>query len=89
MKLYVFAVLDKAVGAYASPFFVRSKSEGIRSFSDACSDTSTAFAKHPDDYVLYFLCVYDDSAGMFELTEPERVLSARECIVRVVDAKVN
>lgn len=88
MKLFVFAVLDKAVGAYASPFFMRSKAEGTRAFSEAVSDGKSPFSKHPDDYVLYHLCGFDDASGMFSSMEPERVLSARECIVQP-DGSVN
>lgn len=82
MQLFVFAVLDKAVGAYASPFIMRSHGEGVRSFSEACNnDDKSPFVRHPDDYVLYFLGHYDDASGLFSQSEPERVLSARECII--------
>lgn len=81
MKLVVASVLDKAVGAFLQPFFARSKGEAIRSFSDACGNPEQAFVKHPDDFVLYLFGTFDDGSGMFEVAEPVRVVSARECMV--------
>ncbi|AXH77027.1 MAG: nonstructural protein [Microviridae sp.] len=79
MELGVYSVLDKAVGAYLRPFYVRTKSEAIRSFAEACGDEKSEFCKHPDDYVLYSHGVFDDNSGIFSCGEPERVISAREC----------
>jgi len=79
MNLAVFAVLDKAVGAYTKPFFVRTKGEAIRSFSEACNASDGPF-KYPDDYVLYELGSWDDNSGVFRTNEPVRVIGARECL---------
>lgn len=78
MKLQVYAVLDKAVGAFTRPFFLRTRGEAIRSFTEACQDEKTDFCKHPDDFVLYYNGVFDDNTGMFDSIEPERVIGARE-----------
>lgn len=80
MKLVVFSVLDKAVGAFLQPFFSRSKGEAIRSFTDAAGRPDEPFMKHPDDFVLYFIGEFDDSSGLFLPNEPQRVMSARECM---------
>jgi len=82
MKLWVFSALDKAVGAFLPPFYARSKAEAIRSFSDAVSNPESNFSKHLDDFVLYELGEFDDNSGIFSGSEPNRVLSARECISR-------
>ena len=52
MNLFAVSVYDSAVGAYSPPIFAKSKGEAIRSFSDACNDSSTAMSKHPQDYIL-------------------------------------
>ncbi|QCQ84738.1 nonstructural protein [Blackfly microvirus SF02] len=78
MILQVFSVLDKAVLAFLPPFFVRSKGEAIRSFSDACQDKEHQFAKHMTDYVLMYLGEWDDKSGAFVSCEPERVVAAHE-----------
>jgi len=81
MKMFVFSVLDKAVGAYLRPFYTRSKSEAIRSFSDACSDEKSEFAKHSADFVLCAHGMYDDCSGLYECGEPVHVITALECVV--------
>lgn len=79
MQLGVYVVLDKAVGAYLRPFYVRARGEAFRSFSEACNDKNSEFYKHPDDYVLYYLGQYDDNTGLFDCGEAERCISSREC----------
>lgn len=81
MKLLVFSVYDKAVGAYLQPFFCRSKGEALRSFADACNDEKNNFNKHASDFLLVSLGEYDDAAGTFECVDPVRVISAVECLV--------
>lgn len=79
MILQVFSVLDKAVGNFNSPMFLRSKGEALRSFHDACQDEKSSLFQHPEDYFLMFLGEYDDGTGTFACGVPERVLSAVEC----------
>lgn len=79
MILEVYSVMDKAVKAFLPPFFVRSKGEAIRSFSDACNDGKHQFAVHSADYLLVYLGTFDDSNGLIVGVEPQRVISATEC----------
>jgi hypothetical protein len=78
MKMGVYSVFDKATGAFLPPFFVRSKGEAIRSFSEACSNDGHQFAKHMLDYTLFDLGSFDDNSGVIAGTEPVRVISALE-----------
>lgn len=81
MKLIAMSVRDEKIEAFLPPFFVRTKGEGIRSFTEAASDEKHQFCRHPDDYVLYCVGVFDDNSGRFERAEPDRILSVRECKV--------
>lgn len=63
MMLRCFTVFDVKVGAYLSPFFMRSKPEAIRAFSDLVNDPKTQFSQHPEDYVLYCIAEFDDATG--------------------------
>lgn len=74
MMLQVFSVFDNASKAFLPPFFVRSKGEAIRSFTDAVSDPQHQFAKHAADYILFELGSFNDSDGMFAGVTPTRVL---------------
>lgn len=65
------AVLDTKVGAYAPPFFVRSKAEAIRSFLDACKDPQVSISKHPEDYRLFLVGSFDDLTGHLDPSLPE------------------
>lgn len=80
MRLFVFTVLDSAVGAHLQPFFSRSKGEAIRSFTDACNDEKSQFNKHLADFTLVFLGEFDDVSGTFGTRAPERVISALEVV---------
>jgi len=78
MSLLMFSVYDSKVGAYANPFFVRTRGEAVRSFADACQDDSLPFKKHPGDYVLYCVGSWDEVGGVVESRGPERVIGADE-----------
>jgi len=80
MALLVFSVFDSKVGAYANPFFVRTRGEAVRSFSDASQDDSLPFKKHPADYQLYLVGSWDEVSGRLgaPANGPERVIGADE-----------
>lgn len=82
MKLHVFAVYDRAAGAYLPPFFVRSKAEAIRMFTESVQDGKSPFSKFPSDYTLCGLGYYDDVSGAFSTDDHgvESVIRATECI---------
>lgn len=80
MKLLIFTVYDKAVGAFLQPFYARSKGEALRQFTDACNDQSHQFCKHAADYTLMMLGEWDDASGIFDAADPARVIGALECL---------
>lgn len=81
MQLKMFSVHDKAVKAFMPPFTCRSTGEAVRSFMEACNDEKHNFFRHASDYVLYYVGDFDDNAGRcVVLPDPERVLSALECL---------
>lgn len=83
MILEMYSVLDKAVGTFLPPVFVRARGEMLRSFMDAVNDDKHQFSRHLDDYYLYYLGRFDDVGGRFDVVDPERVASARECRMSV------
>lgn len=75
------SVYDVAVSAYLPPFTCRAKGEGIRMFSDVLLNRENPVGRHPRDYVLYQIGVFDDASGMLEsLMNPEKVISGTELI---------
>jgi len=80
MQLMVFTVYDKATKAYLRPFFARTKGEAVRSFVEACNDDKSDFRKYSTDFVLFYLGGWDDANSMFGCGEPDRLISAAECV---------
>jgi len=67
MQLIVVSVFDNAAAAYGRPVFVAARGQAVRSFTDEIqrTDASNEMAKHPEDFELYELGVFDDSTGRF------------------------
>lgn len=78
MKLLAYSVRDEKVEAFLPPFFVRSKGEAIRSFTQAVDKPDHPFAANVSDFVLYEVGSFDDVAGTFAFQEPLRVISGFE-----------
>lgn len=76
MKLLVYAVLDKGVGAYLQPMVFRAEGEAMRAFMDAVAAEGGAFAKHKEDYSFCRLGTYDDALGQFDCGSPVVVAEA-------------
>lgn len=61
----VVCVYDVQLGAFLRPFCAPSTGVAIRSFVDALQDPQSEMAKHPNDYELHQLAVFDDHEGEF------------------------
>lgn len=67
----IFTVYDSKVEAYLQPFFMRSKGEAIRAFSELVNDPQHNFSKYPSDFTLFELAEFtDETAGLFPLKTP-------------------
>lgn len=66
MKLVVCSVFDVKAAAFMSPFYVANVNMARRSFGDAVLNDSTGISKHPEDFRLYQVGVFDDVDGVFE-----------------------
>lgn len=88
MKLCVVAVRDSAVDAFARPFFVPSTAAAVRSFRDEVMNPESPMHKHPGDYALFHLSVFDEESGRFEdLERPLQLVRAQD-VKEVSDASV-
>lgn len=79
-KLIVLAVRDSAVRAFNRPFYAPTLEAGIRSFYDECKRQAddNPMWKHPDDFELWQLGVFDDESGVFEDQSPRLVARAKD-----------
>lgn len=62
MKIY--AVHDLKAEAYLQPFFAGTDGLAIRMFQAAANDQEHQFWKYAEDYSLYCIGVWDESAGV-------------------------
>ena len=69
MKKQIYSIYDNVAGMWLDPFYATNKATAQRTFSDACNDERSQFNKHPDDYVLYHVGVWDDRKGTIEPNE--------------------
>jgi hypothetical protein len=85
MKIYVCAVFDSALQAFANPIFVPSTGLAVRSFTDEVnrSDSSNPMNKHPSDFEIYSIAEYDDSTGLFLNNEPSLLARGKDVLVGV------
>jgi len=85
MKLQIVAVLDRAVGAYGRPIFVRALGEALRSFEDEVNrkDSNNLLFSHPKDYAIFHLGCYHEDTGSFEsLDFPVRLAEGLDCVLK-------
>jgi len=75
---YVISVKDRAADVYNRPFFVPHRNVAIRDFTDEVNRdvADNQLSKHPDDFDLYLLGLFDDNAGCF-ITEDTPVVLVR------------
>jgi len=80
MKLNIYSIFDQASGLYSRPFFTQSDGEAVRSFNDISIDAEHPCGKHPEDYTLFRLGVFDDTNGNFHNEENQSLMTALETI---------
>lgn len=66
MVLRSFSIFDSKIGAFHPPFFAPTDGSAVRSFQDLVNDQSTSISRHPRDYSLWCLGVWNDSTGRME-----------------------
>jgi len=77
----VYAVYDAAVRAYMNPMLMRNDGEAMRAFVDAVKDQTTSLNKHPQDYSLFKLAIFNDASGEYVNNVPTPV-----CLITALSA---
>jgi len=70
MKMVIFSIYDVKALAFITPFFLNNTAMAVRAFNDCAMDKGHMFNKHPEDYALYRLGVWDDHSAGIELERP-------------------
>lgn len=82
MIRFVCAIKDSAVQTFGQPIFVPALGAAVRSFMDEVKREApdNMLSLHPEDFELWYLCKFDDEAGVFEAQDEVR------CLLRGKDA---
>lgn len=67
MLLQAFTVFDSKAEAYLPPFYMSTKGQAVRAFTDSANDPNHAFHKHPEDYTLFLVGTWDDATAFIHL----------------------
>ncbi len=80
MKLNIYSIFDSASGLYSRPFFTQSDAEAMRSFEDIATDADHPIGKHPEDYSLFRIGIFDDMKAKLQDENNECLVTALETI---------
>jgi hypothetical protein len=80
MLLHIVSVKDTAAQAFGRPLFVPAVAVALRSFRDEVNrkDSADDLSRHPDDFELYEVGVFDDATGIIDVFEPRIVARAKD-----------
>lgn len=84
MIRYVCAVFDSAANTYGNPVFTPAVGQVLREFGDQVNSDreDNQLGRHPEDFALWLLGVFDDETGTF--MPPEE---GKRCLARAQDLK--
>jgi len=66
MKHGTYAVYDSKAKCYLPPFTIHRAEMAQRIFSDCINSTDHQWGKHPADYTLFEVGIYDDETGLIK-----------------------
>lgn len=84
MKLFVFAVKDRATDAFGTPMFMAAPGQAARSFQDEVnrSAVDNVINQHPEDFDLYQFGEWDSETGLFDCSHPKMFLRAQDLVTK-------
>lgn len=80
MRLNVYTIFDVASGMYMRPFFMQSDGQATRAFKDIATDADHEIGKHPEDYSLFRIGIFDDNKGTLSPEDKECLCTALEMV---------
>lgn len=70
MIVKAFCLLDIKTGIFNTPFFMAHTGQAIRACIDLGQDMNTTVARHPADFMLCEIGVFDDQSGLVDPRPP-------------------
>lgn len=87
MKMFIMAVRDRAADVFGTPMFRLNVGGAVRAFSDEINrpGDDNVMSKHPEDFDLYELGIYDDADASFKmLASPRQVCVGKDVVTKSV-----
>lgn len=69
MKMEIFAIRDRALGAFMRPWVAQTIGQAVRMFQDECNNQQGDLYKHLADYDLYHCGTFDDQDGSVRIPD--------------------
>lgn len=85
MKSIVFAIKDLAVEGFQQPQTVQHIGGAVRWFGEQINNREAVFGKHPEDYEMYELAMFDDADGSFTLLAEPRLVARGKDLLRLAN----
>lgn len=76
--LVICAVRDRAVDSFLQPIFVVASGAAVRSFMDEINNAESPWYKHPDDFDLYQVGVFESDTGSLEPMAPALLVRGKD-----------
>lgn len=90
MLIHAYTVFDNKTLTYSPPFFQPAHGAAVRMFSDLAQDTNTTIGRHPTDYALFCIGVFDDQTGFIKaLDQREHIVDAMSLLPKQRDFFTN
>lgn len=86
MRKIVYSLYDKKAVQYGQPMFVANVAVMMRALTDELKgpvESWPLFVKHPEDFALFELGVFEDGIGVFTMLEKPRLVCE---VVALVDS---
>lgn len=70
MQLRAYSLFDNKALQYHPPFFSSTDQAAVRSVRDLVDDMNTQVGRHPGDFTLFLVGIWDDQNGHFDPARP-------------------
>lgn len=75
MRLNAYSLYDSKALNYSPPFYAPAHGAAVRLVMDLAADRNTSVGRHPADYTLFFVGIFDDYTGIISPNEVKEHIS--------------
>lgn len=73
MQINCYSLFDTKAGYFGLPFYAQTHGEAMRICIDAAQDMRSTIARYPNDFILHWLGIYDNSTGQVTTMLPDSI----------------